>query len=327
VIKTKRFNLLLGLGFILFASLNAYAQDDDSEIIRVDTRLVSVDVLVTDKRTGARIDELKREDFIILDDGRPQILTHFSKGSSGEQPLAIVLLVDTSTSMYQSKLTGIRAGIERAVKQLRAKDEMAVMTYSPGNKLVQELTGNRRLILDALAAIAEKQEPSKKRIKHTGEDMAAGFLAAQNHVRKRLPNARIALVVISDDENETPKETVTATVEQLLRGGGVVSGLLKLRGKISLGNPLSRAKELNSFSEQTGGEIVSVKDGDYSGALEQVIGDLAGSYSLGFVPDDKIQDGRFRKLTVKVSLPEKLGKGRKVEVKTRRGYFAPTQSQ
>ncbi len=82
MINTKCFNFLLGFSFILFASFNLYAQDDDSETIRVTTRLVSVDVLVMDKRTGARIDELKREDFTILDEGRLQTLTHFTEAQA-----------------------------------------------------------------------------------------------------------------------------------------------------------------------------------------------------------------------------------------------------
>lgn len=326
MIRTKSYGFLLELGFILFASLNAYTQDD-SEIIRVDTRLVSVDVLVTDKRTGARIDELKREDFIILDDGHPQTLTHFSRGSSAEQPLAIILLIDTSTSMYQSKLSRIRTGLERALTQLRLEDEVAVMTYSPGNKMIQELTRDRKRVLDVLNTIAENQEPTKKRINHTGSDMTAGFLASMRHAQERLPKARMALVVISDDVNDTPKQVAASATVKLLAGGAVVSGLLNIRGKITISNPLSQDENVKRFSEQTGGEIINVRDGDYSSALEQIIGNLAGRYSLGFIPDNARLDGHLHKLTVKVRVPASLGKGRKVEIRTRRGYFAPMESE
>lgn len=326
MIRTKCFGFLFGLSFILFASLSVYAQDD-SEIIRVDTRLVSVDVLVTDKRTGARIDELKREDFEILDDGRPQTLTHFSRGSSAEQPLAVLLLIDTSTSMDQSKLSRIRTGLERALTQLRLEDEVAVMTYSPGNKMIQELTRDRKRVLDALSILAENQEPSKKRINHTGSDMTAGFLASMRHAQERLPKARIALVVISDDVNDTPQQVAASATDKLLAGGADVSGLLNIRGKITISNPLSQDKNVRYFSEQTGGEVVSVRDGDYSSALEQIVGNLVGRYSLGFIPDNARLDGRLHKLTVKVRIPASLGKKRKLEIRARRAYFAPMESE
>ncbi len=70
-----------------------------------------------------------------------------------------------------------------------------------------------------------------------------------------------------------------------------------------------------------------MRDGDYSSALEQIIGNLVGRYSLGFIPDNARLDGRLHKLAVKVRVPASLGKERKVEIRTRRGYFAPMESE
>ncbi len=238
-----------------------------------------------------------------------------------------MLLIDTSTTMDQSKLSRIRTGLERALTKLRLEDEVAVMTYSPGSKMIQELTRDRKRVLDALNIIAENQEPTKKRINHTGSDMTAGFLASMRHVRERLPKARMALVVISDDANDTSQQVAADVTDKLLAGGAVVNGLLSIRGKITISNPLSQDKNIKYFSEQTGGEVVKVRDADYSSALEQVIGNLAGRYSLGFIPDNALLDGRFHKLIVKVKVPASLGKGRKIEIKTRRGYFAPKEAE
>lgn len=326
--RTKRFRLLAGLCLVLLACSGVVAQDvGEAETIRIASRVVSVEVLVTDRRTGARVDELKREDFEILDEGRLQNLTHFSHGAGAEQPLAVVLLVDTSTSLRQAKLVRLREGIERAVRQLRAEDYLAVMTYSPGNTLAQGLTRDRGAILEALAQVAARQQPTKERVNHTGTDMAAGLLAAMRHVQERQPQARVALVVISDDPNDTPKKVAEETIRHLIKGGAVVSGLLKLRGKLTLGNVMSQDKELGHYSEQTGGQIVKVRDDDYSGALEYVFGNLAGRYSLGFLPERDGPGGRFHKLTVRVRVPPALGKERRVEIRARRGYFAPPETE
>jgi len=312
---------------ILLVCPGAAAQEEDAETVRIASRLVTLDVLVTDSRTGARVDELGRGDFEVLDEGRPQALTHFGRGAPADRPLAVVLLVDTSTSLHQAKLVRLREGIERAVRQLRAEDLIAVMTYSPGRALEQGLTRDRGAVLDALARVAERQVPTGRRINHTGTEMAAAFLDAVRHAREQEPRARPALVVISDDRNDTPKKVAAETIEELLKGGAVVSGLLKLRGKLTLGGVLSADKELGHFSEQTGGEVVKVRGDDYSGALEQVIGNLAGRYSLAFLPERGRLDGRFHKLSVRVRVPPALGKGRRVEVRARRGYFAPAEPE
>ena len=47
-----------------------WAQDGSNATIRVTTRLVPVDVLVKDKRTGARVESLIAGQFRVSDDGR-----------------------------------------------------------------------------------------------------------------------------------------------------------------------------------------------------------------------------------------------------------------
>src|SRR2546426_12130582 len=49
---------------------------DDQEVIRINTNLVQVDAVVT--RNGKQVTDLKAEDFLILQDGKPQPITNFS---------------------------------------------------------------------------------------------------------------------------------------------------------------------------------------------------------------------------------------------------------
>ncbi len=86
--------MLLPLAWCLSALPSAQSQGkqdkskeqrtQDAATVRIDTELVQIDVVVTDKQ-GKLISNLKREDFQILEDGKPQTVSHFSVGTSGRQ--------------------------------------------------------------------------------------------------------------------------------------------------------------------------------------------------------------------------------------------------
>jgi len=94
----------------------------------VNTSLVLLDVLVTD-RTGTRaVGGLTKDDFVVVEDGRPQELSFFALGDDAQKlPRSIVLILDRS----QSQLAYIEASVEAAkklVNQLAPTDEMAIVT-------------------------------------------------------------------------------------------------------------------------------------------------------------------------------------------------------
>jgi len=75
--------------------------DDDFEVIRVETNLVSIPVSVRDRK-GHSITGLKREDFKIFESAAPQEIAHFA---SIEQPFSVVLLIDTAAQLKSASRT------------------------------------------------------------------------------------------------------------------------------------------------------------------------------------------------------------------------------
>lgn len=63
----------------------------DEDVIRIDTSLVSTELLVLDKN-GANVSGLTAADFTILEDGQPQTVGHFQLGSNANVPRTIVLI-------------------------------------------------------------------------------------------------------------------------------------------------------------------------------------------------------------------------------------------
>ena len=62
-----------------------------TDVVKVDVDLVTVDALVLQKNTARVVGGLKKEDFVLLEDGTKQEITHFSQDSL---PLSVLLLID-----------------------------------------------------------------------------------------------------------------------------------------------------------------------------------------------------------------------------------------
>src|SRR5436190_285717 len=83
------FALTLGLAGLVYTQ-------EPADTIRVQTRVVFLDALVKDKRTGVPISDLKPENFQVLDDGKPRLLSYFTREGQARKPLALVLILDCS---------------------------------------------------------------------------------------------------------------------------------------------------------------------------------------------------------------------------------------
>src|SRR5256885_15452455 len=89
--KLKR---LAALTFAMLASVAFTCAQTADETIKVDTRLVSVPVIVSD-HDGRYIPNLAETDFKIFQDGTEQKIAFFA---ATEEPVTVAILIDTSNS-------------------------------------------------------------------------------------------------------------------------------------------------------------------------------------------------------------------------------------
>ena len=99
---------------------------DEDDIVRVDTTLVSLDVLALDKQ-GDFIKGLTGKDFVVTEDGQPQQVTTFALGDDITRPRTIILIIDYSGSQLPFIKTSVEAA-KTLVDQLNPKDRMAIVT-------------------------------------------------------------------------------------------------------------------------------------------------------------------------------------------------------
>ncbi|MDT4968595.1 MAG: Ca-activated chloride channel [Acidobacteriota bacterium] len=127
---------------------------DEGDVVRVDTQLVSVPAVVTDA-AGRPLVNLRADNFVLFEDGRPQRISNFS---TAEAPFEVVLLLDTSGST-RADLSLIRGAARAFINALRPGDRVAIVGFNSSRQaasplaqvdLVARLTDNREVLQKAL---------------------------------------------------------------------------------------------------------------------------------------------------------------------------------
>ena len=133
-------------GVIGSASLRALPLQIDDEI---EVGLQQLYVVID--RGGQRANDLKREDFTILDDGVPHEIITFERG---EIPFTAVLLVDSSTSMSGSRLRTAVDGAKTFVGGMKRLDEAKMILFSDRILLETPFTSIQPVLTLGLRGVA-----------------------------------------------------------------------------------------------------------------------------------------------------------------------------
>ena len=144
------------------------AEEDD--VIRIDTSLVSSDLLVLDQH-GQTVAGLTADDFIIAEDGAPQTVTHFSTGDNVNVPRTIVLLIDYSGSQVPYLYNSIKAA-KVLVDKLGPRDVMAIVTDDV--QLIQDFTNDKRDLKQKLDSVLYTINPTPRVIESGGRSPSLG---------------------------------------------------------------------------------------------------------------------------------------------------------
>ncbi|MCA1629899.1 MAG: VWA domain-containing protein, partial [Acidobacteria bacterium] len=107
------------------AGKSAPVEVGDDEVLRVDTQLVPVPVVVRD-RAGRPVANLRAENFTVFEDGRPQRVTNFS---TTDAPFEIALLLDTSGSTRED-IGLIRRAANLFIEALRPGDRVSIVAFN-----------------------------------------------------------------------------------------------------------------------------------------------------------------------------------------------------
>src|SRR5215510_4886239 len=124
--------------FLFLLAVPAINAQEVADTIKIRTRVVFMDALVKDKKTGVPITNLKPDNFELFDDGKPRTISYFTREGQARKPLALVLILDCredGAGRFLKRPEVIQA-ITEQLKYLGPGDEVAIMAMN--------ITGNEQ---------------------------------------------------------------------------------------------------------------------------------------------------------------------------------------
>ena len=105
---------------------------DVAEVVKVRTRVVFMDALVKDKRTGINVSDLTAANFEVLDDGQPRTISYFTREGQARKPLALVLILDLRDDGAGRflKREEVRKAMVDELAKLPEGDEVAILAIN-----------------------------------------------------------------------------------------------------------------------------------------------------------------------------------------------------
>ncbi|HKP35243.1 MAG TPA: VWA domain-containing protein, partial [Pyrinomonadaceae bacterium] len=196
---------------------NAVDEVDEGDVVRVETQLVSVPAVVTD-RNGRPLAGLRAENFLLFEDGAPQSVTNFA---TTETPFEIALFLDTSGST-RNDLGLIREAANAFISALRPGDRVAIVAFKnielnraqvAAVQVLSELTDNRDILRLAIQDLGTSN----------GTPFYDGLGRIADLVFKEPPRAEVrgrrAVVALTDGVDSTSNSDFNEARAKLSRAG------------------------------------------------------------------------------------------------------------
>ena len=276
----------------------------EDEVVRVDTDLVLVDVLVTDA-AGQPVKGLRPEDFKIYEDGVERPLAFFNAEGRGgvERPVAAVFLVDISGSMTPEEMERIRVAMHVFAEGMENRPAtFALMSFGMTAKVRQNFTPDFAKLNRALALLAREASGLSTHTYDAVDDAVRLITRSAPRTRERQP-VRRAVVVITDGFPVGDTVRPETVIERANAAGVSVYAVTlpsysRALASASTG-PLPTPLDVSGLMEKTGGTSIYANAKDYSPLFKALAEEVTSTYVLSFYPpEEKRRDGRFHTLRV-----------------------------
>lgn len=314
----------------------------ESPPLRVDVRLVNVDVAVVDSG-GRHVPNLVRQNFLVKEDGEPQLLTHFAPTTA---PIRVALLIEANPAVFLLQREHLTMAVH-LLRSLRPEDEVAVLSYARDLHREVPFTRDKRVVEERLDALGR-----------FGLGMAEMNL--QDSVADTLdwlspegspPPRRTAVVVVGTGLDSGSRVSWSALEARV--GASQVTIFPLAVGRLLLGKPQKDRKRgrddrkssevektfaeadarLRVLAEASAGQAYFPESAAELDRIYAEIGErLRNLYSLAYAPANTARNGSFRRITVELvdkdgaplAPPDPSGKSA-FHVFARPGYFAPRE--
>jgi Mg-chelatase subunit ChlD len=189
---------------------------DEGDVVRVDTQLVSVPVVVTDA-TGRPLSGLRQENFRLLEDGQPQTITNFG---TTDAPFEIALLLDTSGST-RDDVGLIRQAALSFINALRPGDRIGIVAFNQAQTVNDPMA-----VVEVLTPLTNDRAELTKAIGNLGSSNGTPYYDALERVADSIFRApvtdqvrRRAVVALTDGVDSASNSDFNSAKLKLSRAG------------------------------------------------------------------------------------------------------------
>jgi Ca-activated chloride channel homolog len=261
---------------------------------RVDVDAVQVTVTVADGH-GKFVRGIPQSAFHVLEDGRPQAVTHFA---SEDVPLEIVAAVDMSGSMAPS-MPKLKQAVKEFLGDVPPQDQVTLLGFN-----------------DTIFTLTRKTTDPADRIKAVDRLASWGSTALYDVLLRGVETlgrqtGRKALIVFTDGEDQGSHATIS-DVERRLQSSDVTLYLIGQGRGVTM-EPLKKLME--RLSIPTGGRALFTDSIDeLHVAFADLLDELSNQYLLGYQSTNSKRDDAWRKIKVDVDGHH--------DIRARQGYRA-----
>ena len=283
---------------------------DPQPIFRSSIDVVHFGVVVLDKQDNL-VPDLTADDFEVYEEGERQTISYFTHGVEADaatMPLHLGLLFDTSGSMEQD----VDFAKTAAIKFLNSLPQAADMT-------LVEFDSEVRVGRYGQAAFPRLVE----RIRNQESE---GWTALYDALGVYLDGAfsqdgRKVLLLYTDGEDTRSRMRFGETLD-LVKASDVTVYAIGFQKHLRASARMMQRLRLQQIVEETGGICFFPGSVDELDEIyERIKREITGRYFIGYASTDERTDGTWRRVEInlKNGRPDLNG----VNVRTRRGYFAP----
>jgi Ca-activated chloride channel homolog len=269
---------------------------------RSGSRVVPSFVTVTDA-TNRLVTDLTRDDFEVLDNGRPQEITIFD---NEVRPFSVVVMLDTSVSMTH-RLKDLYAGAEQFLMRLLPHDKATLGAFNDKVEFVSGFTSDRNSLIAGL-----------KRLDFGNQTRLYDAVYASLDQFDKIEGRKVILL-FTDGADFGSRQGSGKALERARNEEIMIYGI-GLETEFFNGQSVVRSKPdsiLNRFAGETGGGYFDLKkDADLGASFTRIAQELRSQYLIGFSP--ATLDGKVHKLEVRL---KKTG----LKTRSRRSYVASAE--
>lgn len=279
----------------------------DNALVKLDTKLVSVRVTVTDQ-SGRAIAGLSKDDFKIYEDKIEQPVSFFS---DDDAPASVAIVFDTSNSMSDGKIIRAREALARFIQTSHEHDEYFLISFGSIPRLLLNDVHDGQAVLDRI----NKFYPAGQTALYDAVLQGLEETSRGNYAKR-------AIILISDGEDNHSQHSFGELRRRLRESDvavysiGIAENSSSTKIKVTDNSPFL----LESLAAISGGKSFWPGNAEkMNEAFEQIALELRRQYSLGYLPSNFVADGKWRRIKVTVKGPDKNSR---LIVRSREGFYA-----